>query len=547
MDSGASRVRAAKILSFFKKQTAAQAALLLAIISIISKPLGLLREIVVADFFGASKVTDAFFISQILPSVFGTIIAGAIISAFIPIFIRVKEQSGEKDAWALTSKMFSLLTLLLILVCLLMFFFAGPVTRILAPGFGPSEQELASWLVKYMIPLVFLGTLLGLFTAVLNAYQHFILPAAASLLNNIFLILAIALLSSRFGIVSLIIGSLGAVIFQFLIVGGGLFFRKPYLKANLNWRDPNLSLVFKMVIPIVIGSSAGLLNLLVDRAIASGLPEASISALNYSSRIMGIPQGMFIANVATAIYPTLSLQVARNALGDFKRSLSHGLQALWFIILPSTVGLVFLSRPIIEAIYQHGAFTSEDTLLTTGTLIFYSLGLFAHGGNALLSNAFISLRDTVTPMKLGFLVVAVNIVLNLALSKVMGASGIALATSLAAFLNFFLLLVLLRRKIGKGILEGSLKDLLKMTTAALLMGVCVYFLWQGLISSLGPLNFWLKLLLLLGVCGLGMLVYALLSWIMGISELNRYLNYLKGALSRLKGAFKGFFPGGKEG
>jgi hypothetical protein len=86
-----------------------------------------------------------------------------------------------------------------------------------------------------------------------------------------------------------------------------------------------------------------------------------------------------------------------------------------------------------------------------------------------------------------------------------------------------------------------------MTTAALLMGVCVYFLWQGLISSLGPLNFWLKLLLLLGVCGLGILVYALLSWIMGISELNRYLNYLKGALSRLKGAFKGFFPGGKEG
>lgn len=538
MKTEAAGSRGANILSFLKKQTAAQAALLLTIISIISKPLGLLREIVIADFFGASKVTDAFFVSQILPNVFGTIIAGAIISAFIPVFVRVKELSGEKSAWELTSKIFSLLTLLLILISLLIYFFAGPVTRIMAPGFGPSEQELASWLVKYMIPTIFLGTLLGLFTAVLNAYQHFLLPAAAALLNNVFLILAVVLLSSRSGIVSLIIGSLGAVIFQFLIVGGGLFARKPYLKINLNWRDPNLSLVFKMVIPIVIGSSAGLLNLLVDRAIASGLPEASISALNYASKIMGIPQGMFIANVATAIYPTLSLHVAKSAIEDFKRSLSRGLQALWYVILPSTAGLVFLSRPIIAAIYQHGAFTAEDTLLTSGALAFYSLGLFAHGGNALLSNAFITLRDTVTPMKLGFLVVAVNIILNLALSRVMGASGIALATSLAAFLNFFLLYVLLQKKVGKGILEGSSLELLKMTMASLIMGASVYFLWQGALAWLHPQNFWVKLTILAIVCGLGVLIYALLSWIMKIEEVNRYLGYLKRGKDKLRSVLR---------
>ena len=525
--------RGANIVSFLKKQTAAQAALLLTIISIISKPLGLLREIVIADFFGASWITDAFFVSQIMPNVFGTIIAGAIISAFIPVFIRVKETVGEKEAWALTSRIFSLLTLLLILISLLIYFFADEVTRIVAPGFGPSQQELASWLTKYMIPTIILGTLLGLFTAVLNAYQHFLLPAMAALLNNVFLILAVVLLASRNGILSLIIGTLGSVIFQFLLVGGGLFSRKPYLKFSLRFRDPNLSLVFKMVIPIIIGSSAGLLNLLVDRAIASGLPEASISALNYSSKIMGIPQGMFIANVAQAIYPTLSLYVAQSAILDFKRSLSRGLMALWYIVLPSTAGLVFLSRPIIAAIYQHGAFTAADTLLTSGALVFYSLGLFAHGGNALLSNAFITLRDTITPMKLGFLAVAVNIILNLLLSKVMGASGIALATSLAAFLNYFLLHLLLQRKIGKGILEGSFLELLKMTVASLLMGASVYFLWQGVLSWLHPGNFWARLVLLALVCGLGILIYALLSWLMKIEEINRYLKYLSRGKEKL--------------
>lgn len=529
--------RAPGILNFLKRQTAAQAAFLLTIISVISKPLGLLREIVIADFFGASKVTDAFFVSQILPNVFGTIIAGALISAFIPVFIRVRETGGESEAWVLTSKVFSLLTLVLILICLSIYFFAGPVTRIMAPGFGTSEQELASWLVKFMIPTVFLGTLLGLFTAILNSYQHFLLPAAAALLNNVFLIVAVLLLAAKSGIVSLIIGSIGAVAFQFFIVGGGLLVRKPFLKLNFKWRDPNLSLIFKMVIPIVIGSSAGLLNLMVDRAIASGLPEASISALNYSSKIMGIPQGMFIANVATAIFPTLSLQVARNALEDFRRSLSRGLQALWYIILPSTAGLVFLANPVITTIYQHGAFTAEDTVLTSGTLVFYSIGLFAHGGNSVLGNAFVSLRDTITPMKLGFLVVGTNIVLNLLLSRVMGASGIALATSISAFLNLLLLYLFLQKKVGQGVLKGSGRELFKMIFASLIMGFSVYLLWKGIVLWLNPQNFWIKLFLLASLCGFGVIEYALLSLVFKIDEANRYLGYLKRGKEKIKAVF----------
>jgi len=144
---------------------------------------------------------------------------------------------------------------------------------------------------------------LGLFTAILNAYRHFLLPALASLLNNVFLIAGVVLLASRLGVVSLIIGSLVAIFAQFLIVGAGLLSQKPYLRLNWRFRDPDLATVFKMMGPVLIGSSAGFLNLLVDRAIASGLATSSISALNYASKIMGIPQGVFIANVARRSSP----------------------------------------------------------------------------------------------------------------------------------------------------------------------------------------------------------------------------------------------------
>ncbi len=517
----------ARFLEYFKRQTVAQAAIILTIISAISKPLGLLREMVIADKFGATALTDAFVVSQNLPTIFGGLIAGALISAFIPVFIRTKEQKGELQAWVLASRVFTILSFTLLLSCLLLYLFAGPVVNFMTPGLEQYRFELTVYLTRFMIPLILFGTLLGLFTAILNAYQHFLLPAATTLLNNVFMIGAVLLLASRLSIASLIIGSLGAVLVQFSIVSGVLLGRKPYLRFNFRWRDPDLTRVFKILIPIVVGGSAGVINMIVDRTVASFLPVASISALNYASRLMGIPQAMFIGNLATAVYPALSLHVARNEWDSFRQKLGKGLYALWYIILPSTAGLAFLARPLIGAIYQHGAFTAGATALTATTLLYYSLGLFAHAGNSLLSNAFVSLGDTFTPMMLGFLAVGVNVNLNLALGWPLGAPGLALATSCAALVNFLLMLHFLERRIGAGIMREHWWGVIKSLVASLLMGGACFLLWEGVERFVAPQGFWLRLVLTAAVVLCGVLIYAGLSFLFKISEVQRYWNYVR--------------------
>lgn len=522
-----------RLLKSFKRQTVAQAAILLTVISTISKPLGLLREMVIADRFGATALTDAFVVSQNLPTIFGGLIAAALISALIPVFIRTKEQKGELQAWMLASRVFTLLSVVLLLSCLLLYLFAGPVVNFMTPGLEQYRFELTVYLTRFMIPLVFFGTLLGLFTAILNAYQHFLLPAAASLLNNVFMIGAVLLLASRLSIVSLIIGSLGAILVQFFLVSGALLRRKPYLRFNFRWRDPDLARVFKILIPIVIGGSAGVINMIVDRTVASFLPVASISALNYASRLMGIPQAMFIGNLATAVYPTLSLHVARNEWNAFRQKLGKGLYALWYIILPSTAGLVFLAQPLIGAIYQHGAFTAEATSLTAATLLYYALGLFAHAGNSLLSNAFVSLGDTFTPMMLGFLAVGVNVNLNFSFGGQLGAPGLALATSCAALVNFLAMLYFLQKRMGKGILKEHWWGLIKSLAASLLMGGACFLLWGGVERFIAPQGFWLRLILTAAVVIFGVFFYAGLSFLFRISEVQRYWNYLRRILEKV--------------
>ena len=510
----------------------AQAAILLTIISTISKPLGLLREMVIADRFGATALTDAFVVSQNLPTIFGGLIAAALISALIPVFIRTKEQKGELQAWMLASRVFTLLSVVLLLSCLLLYLFAAPVVNFMTPGLEQYRFELTVYLTRFMIPLVFFGTLLGLFTAILNAYQHFLLPAAATLLNNVFMIGAVLLLASRLSIASLIIGSLGAILVQFFLVSGALLRRKLYLRFNFRWRDPDSARVFKILIPIVIGGSAGVINMIVDRTVASFLPISSISALNYAAKLMGIPQAMFIGNLATAVYPTLSLHVARNEWDAFRQKLGKGLYALWYIILPSTAGLAFLAQPLIGAVYQHGAFTAEATSLTAVTLLYYALGLFAHAGNSLLSNAFVSLGDTFTPMMLGFLAVGVNVNLNLALGYPLGAPGLALATSGAAMVNFLLMLYFLERRIGTGIMRGYWWGVIKSLAASLLMGGACFLLWEGVERFISPQDFWLRLTLTAAVVLCGLFIYAGLSFLFKISEVQRYWNYLRRVLEK---------------
>jgi putative peptidoglycan lipid II flippase len=261
--------------------------------------------------------------------------------------------------------------------------------------------------------------------------------------------------------------------------------------------------------------------------VGSYLTQSSISALKYSATVIGIPQAMFVGNLAVAIFPTLSLAAAKNEMGGFRRSLVRGLSALWFIVLPSTAGLVFLGQPIISAVYQHGAFTAEATALTVSALLFYALGLFAFAGNALLGNAFVALGDTLTPTMLGLVSVGLNVNLNLILAGPMGAGGLALATSISASVSFLALLYFLRRRIGAGTFRGIWQPVAKMVLASALMGGACLLLWWLLEWWVPASGYWWRLSEAVVVALVGVVLYAGLSRWFRIEELDRYLGYAR--------------------
>lgn len=520
--------------TLLRTQTAAQASILLVLINASIKVFGLIKEMVFANQFGATALTDAFNSALILPNFFGTIIAGALVSAFIPIFIKVREQAGEQPAWRLASQVFTILLVTTAGISLLLLLFAYPVSRLIAPGFSPDQLSEIVHLSRFLLPYILFSIMLSFFSAILYSYRHFLLPAVAGLVNPLAMIACIVLLTSRLSIASAVVGTVVGIGLQLTLIAGTLLWRKPFLRLSFRWRGPDLGIVFRMMLPLLIGGSVTMVNMYMDRIIASFLPVSSISALNYASRVIGVPQLLFISSVVTALYPTLALWSARNNMAQFKQSLIRGLSALWFIVIPSAVGLITLGRPVISAVYQHGAFTAENTALTASVLLFYSFGLFAQAGGGLFNNAFVTLRDTLTPVLLGLVAIGLNINLNLLLAPYMGANGLALATSIASFVNFLMLFFFLGQRIGFSGFRSLWAPLGKTVLASGLMGLCVFFLWQAIELWINPTGYWLRLFFAGLVVVIGVTLFVLFSYLLRIPELERYLGLARSAWGKVR-------------
>ena len=520
--------------SILMRQTVAQAAILLTILSLSSKPVGMLREFVTARYFGATAAKDAFIIANNVPAIFGLLI-GAFMGAFLPAFVRLREQRGETEAWRFASKVFTFLFLLVVLSSVAMFLLAGPSVSLLAGGLDPERHDLATLLTQYLVPILFMNAFLGFFSSILNSYRHFLLQSVAAFLANFILLGTVILFAPRWGIPALIAGSIGQILFQLLVVGGGLWRRKPYLRLDFHWRDPSLYRIIRLAIPLAIGGFIGLINLLVDRTIGSYLPIGSISTLDYAQRILTIPL-MLIGNLTAALYPSLAISWAQREGQQFRLSLGRGLSSIWFIIIPSTAGLIFLGKPLISILLQTGAFTAEDTSLTAAILLYYALGLFAAAGSGILSNTFVILGDTLTPMIAGTIAIGINIGLNIlfALAWGMGAPGLALATTISGTLNFCALLLLLQKKVSAGIFGGLWLPVGKTLLASGIMGTACYFLWWALEGIWHPTQYGPRLGLVLLVVLIGISLYTLLSWLLRIPEFDRYRGYLLRGIGKLR-------------
>ncbi len=490
--------------------------------TMISRVFGLVRDMVIAYFFGAASGADAFFLAFRIPNFFRRLFGeGAFSQAFVPVLSEFRENRTREEVRELINKTTGSLGLVLAGVTLVGILAAGLLISVFAPGFLYQEDvtrfELASEMLRLTFPYLLLISMTALSGAILNTWGRFAVPSFTPVLLNLSLIACAVFLSPRMQepVLALAWGVLIAGVAQ-------LCFQLPFLAREkvlpvpqIGFNHPGVRKVMALMLPVVFGASVGQVNLLVDTLLASFLPTGTLSWLYYSDRLLELPLALFGITIATVILPGLSREHARGSSREFSETLNWAMKLVFVFGAPATVALVFLADELIATLFYQGEMTRRDVYMTGLSLAAYGLGLLGHMLVRVLAPGYFARQDTKTPVRYGIIALVANIVLNLALVWHFQHMGLALATSLSAFLNAGLLFMGLYR--GKILIPGA--DLPGFLARVGLATLVMYgFLWLVLppMETWLAEEFFLRLGYMLLICMAGALIYAAALTLVGV-------------------------------
>ena len=472
----------------------ARAATLVMALFFLSRVLGLVRQMVIGALFGTSGDLDAYLAAaRISEMVFLVVAGGALGSAFIPTFADHLARDDHAGAWRMASAVANLVLIVLTVIAGLLALFAPALVRtIIAPGFEPARQALTATLLQLTLISTVIFGVSGIVMGALNAYQHFLLPALAPSVYNLSIIGGALLLGPRLGVRGMAIGVVVGAALHLLVQVPGLIRYGARYTPTLELDNPSVHEVGRLMAPRILGTAIIQLNFVVNNSLASKLGEGAVSAINFAWLLMTLPQGIFAQAVGTVAFPTFARQAARGERAEMRSTLAAILRAIFFLCLPATVGLVVLGRPLVGLLFERGAFETNSTDAVTWALAFYALGLIGHAGLEIVARAFYALHDTLTPVWVGGVAMALNVVLSLTLPGAFGATGwpphagLALANSIATLIELVVLLILIQRRMDG--LEGRRTAVAcaKSGLAALAMGA-VLVGWQVLLPDAGTL------------------------------------------------------------
>jgi len=483
----------------------------------LSRVLGLVRDIVFAAFVGASANADAFFVAFKIPNFLRRLFAeGAFAQAFVPVLADYKEGGSLEAVRELINRIAGVLGGILIIVTGVTVLAAPLVASVFAPGFisDPYKFQLTSQMIRITFPYLFLISMTGFCGAILNSYGRFSVPAFTPVFLNLSLIAAATLAAPWFSepVFALAWGVFLAGVIQ-------LLFQLPFLyKLELmprpvwDTKDEGVRRIVRLMVPALFGVSVSQVNLLLDTVLASFLPTGSVSWLYYSDRLAELPLGVFGIAIATVILPNLSAHKSAARDEQFIHTLDWAVRTVLLIAVPAAVALMLLAEPILITLFQYEAFTAEDVGMAAWSLRAYSLGLIAFMLIKVLAPGYYARQDIATPVAIGIKAMLANMILNflfvlpLMYYLNMGHVGLALATSVAAWLNAGLLLRGLLRERVYHFQRGWLAYMARLLTATAAMSAAVLYLaprsadwltlaWQGRAMEMAM------------VCVAGVLVY----------------------------------------
>lgn len=463
-----------------------------------SRILGFIRDLVMARFFGTGIASEAFVVAFRIPNLLRDLVAeGAANAAFVPVFSDYQVKKEKSEFWYLVRNILGIIFTLLLIIVVLGILFAPLITCLIAPGFihTPNKLSLTIKLAQILFPYLLLVGLTAYSMGLLHTFKSFVTPALGPSMLNIAMILSIFISVGilKEPIIGLGFGVLCGGLLQLLIQIPPMYkrgFRINLKKLRLDFSHPGTRQIARLITPRIFGSAVYQLNVFVDTMLASLsyiVGEGAVAAIYYANRIIQFPLGIFGIALSSAILPTMSHQVAENDLDSLKNTLSFSLRAIYLVMLPVSLGLIILSRPIINLLFERGAFTSYSTSITSWALLFYSFGLVALGGVKILVSCFYSLKDTLTPVRISFLCLMVNIILNIILMFPLKVGGLALASSISATLNFLILLSVLKKRIGKIFDKEMLGSFLKISLCSMIMAIISYLSWHSFFFKFRPI------------------------------------------------------------
>lgn len=495
--------------------------------TLMSRIMGFLRDIIFARFFGAGAGMDVFVVAFQIPNFLRRLFGeGAFSQAFVPVLAEYENQRDHDQVQDLVDRVAGTLGLILFGLTLVGVLAAPALIMLFAPGFleEADKYALATEMLRLTFPYLLFISLTAFAGGVLNTYGRFGVPAFTPVLLNLVLIGSVFLLAPRFPqpVVGLAVGVFIAGVVQ-------LAFQLPFLKQlkllprpRWGWNHEGVRRIIRLMLPAIFGSSVAQINLIVDRVIASFLVTGSISWLYYSDRLLEFPLGVFAIALATVILPGLSRHHASKSPQAFSRTLDWALRLALVIATPAAVGLLVLAGPMVATLFNYGAFDGQDVRMASLSLMAYALGLMAFTLVKILAPAYFSRQDTRTPVRISVIALLTNIGLNLVIVLPMlhlgipgPHAGLALATGLAAALNAFLLYRGLRRQGVYRPGDGWGWIGARVLAANLAMGLLLWWLAGSLDQWLAAL--WYQRAGWLGGCiGAGLLVYALVLWVSGV-------------------------------
>ena len=504
-----------------------QTTLMLMIITIVSKIFGFVREAVMASFIGASDLKSIYTTANTLPVVVSNFVAVGIISGFIPIYNKAKNEEGIEAAEEFTSNIFNILMGFGTLAIIIGIVFARPFSRMLSPDLSGKWLDLATNYTRIMMFAVFAYLYSAIFRGYLNLKGNFFDPAITGIIMNIIIIIFTVLTGLTGNSYLLIFGALLGNVFQYILFPRAAKKAGYQHKKIIDIHNKYVRSLIIIALPIIISSAAGELSIIADNSMASAFfGKAAISKLFYSKTMLTLITGVITVSVTTAIFPKIASLGQAGEIDKMKNRISSAVITTMALVIPATIGMMVLSRPIVELIYQRNAFTSDDTIIVASLLTAYAPYVIFQSITDVVDRGFYAVGDSKTPVIIIVIQQALNIILNFILIRYFDIEGLAYATCFSTALGTLLIIYKFRDNFGRFNFKRTFISLIKIVLITMIMAALAYYSYYFLLGKVSNLIALFISIILAG------LVYTILILLARIPEVMNIINAIYHKLTR---------------